>query len=427
MNTAAGLGPFEMSSSLFMQSRWVDQDYLLSVRTLAYRSGCVIERDGFSVFTIGCALEFELPSGIANEPSLVSTILKGIESRSQPSEHRPVALAAFPYDLDSRAAFTVAEITVVERAGNAPYAVFMGTQEALEEISERDLMGEVARRPSLEDSKSPEHFHLDPVIGHEQFRAKVAAAVVAIDQAIVQKVVLAREVVVVADRPFLQHELFGRLRALHPSCLSFAIHGFVGATPELLVRKTGSESASTPLAGTMARSGDPEEDRKLADALMASSKERREHQYVVEAIYENLRSFTNQVLVPDEPHILELRNVVHLATTIIATQIDPVVASLEVACKLHPSPAICGTPRATAKQYIEDHEGLSRDLYAGLVGFTDSSGDGEWWIGIRSAMIVENTARIFAGVGIVADSDPAAEFAETQLKLQAMLAVLVRP
>lgn len=427
MNRDGTFEPCELSSLLLMQSRWIDEDYLLAARELAYRSGCVIERDGLAVFALGCALEIRLPGGIARDPSVISRVLGGIESRSQPCEHRPISLTALPYDLGSHCSFTVAEITVVERAGGSPFAIFVGKEDALEEIASRDLIGEVTIQRNLKDAGSPEHFSLDPVIGHERFRAKVANAIDAITQQHLQKVVLAREVVIQADRPFLQNELLGRLRALHPSCLSFAIHGFIGATPELLVRKSGSESASTPLAGTVARSGDPDEDRKLALSLMSSAKERNEHQYVVEEIHENLRSFSEQVFVPDEPHILELRNVVHLATTITASRINPETSSLEIACRLHPTPAICGTPRATAARYIEEHEGLSRDLYAGLVGFTDASGDGEWWIGIRSAMIDGTTARMFAGVGIVADSDPTAEFAETQLKLQAMLAVLVRP
>ena len=423
----APLDPHGLSSSLEMQSRWIDQEYLFAARELAHRSGCVIERDGLGVFTLGSALEIDLPGGVSKEPSVISKVLEAIESRSQPGEHRPITLAALPYDLESHCSFTVAETTVVDRAGDAPFAIFIGTHDGLDEIVNRDLITEMARQRALDKAGSPEHFSLDPAISHEQFRAKVASAIAAISQLHLQKVVLAREVVIEADRPYLQHELLGRLRALHPSCLSFAIRGFIGATPELLLRKSRSQSVSTPLAGTMARSGDPEEDRRLALSLMSSSKERNEHQYVVEEIHENLRFFTDQVLVPGEPHILELRNVVHLATTITAAEIDPATSSLEVACKLHPTPAICGTPRAAAARYIEDHEGLSRDLYAGLVGFTDASGDGEWWIGLRSAMIEGTTARILAGVGIVADSDPAAEFAETQLKLQAMLAVLVRP
>ncbi len=413
--------------SLVMQTQRVDEDYLVSARTIAYRSGCVIERDGLAIFTLGSAREFRLPSGLAEDPSLVSGILKDIESRSRECEHHPIVVAALPYDLESPVVLTVAEITVVNRTGIPPYAIFVGTQENLQETIDRNLVTEAAQEPDFLGTKSPEHFSLDPVMGHAQFREKIAEAIGAIERGLLQKVVLAREVVVEADRPFLQHELLGRLRALHPSCLSFAIHGFIGATPELLVRKEGSTSASTPLAGTMARSGDPDEDRKLAHALMASPKERREHQYVVDAIHESLRELADQVHAPDSPHILELRNVVHLATTITAEHIDPAIGSLEIASRLHPSPAVCGTPRADAKRFIEDHEGVKRDLYAGLVGYTDASGDGEWWIGIRSAMVDGNRARMLAGVGIVVDSDPKAEFAETQLKLQAMLAVLVRP
>ena len=427
MNQDLHRGSRVSGSPLVARSRWVDDEYLHAARKLALQSGCVLERDGLAIFAVGCALEVRLPDGIVRNSSVITDVLQEIESRSQTCLHRIVALAALPYDLSSSCAFEIGEITVVHRVGDAPYAVFVGVEDALAEISNRNLVELVQDQGSHGVPSPPEHFALDPVIAHEQFRSKVEMAIGAIAQNRMQKVVLAREVVVGADRPFLQHELLERLRTLHPSCLSFAIHGFIGATPELLLRKTGSESLSTPLAGTAARSGDPEEDRKLALTLMTSAKERSEHRYVVEEICENLRYFTENVSAPSDPHILELRNVVHLATTISASQIRPEVTSLEIACRLHPTPAVCGTPRQSAADFIKAHEGLSRGLYAGLVGYTEACGDGEWWIGIRSAMIDGARARMIAGVGIVADSDPEAEFAETQLKLQAMLAVLVRP
>ncbi|HUY05902.1 MAG TPA: isochorismate synthase [Acidimicrobiales bacterium] len=426
MSPANNPDPHEEVASFEMRTRMINRDYLIAAREIAHRSGCVIERDGLAIFALGCAIEVNLADGIAQEPDVIPRLLHAIASRSPKSEHRPVVVAAFPYDLRALCSFSVAEITVVDREGSPPFAIFIGRQGQIGEIWARDLIAEAAAQ-HRDEQGSPENFSLDPVIGHEKFRKKVADAIVAIEDQRLKKVVLAREVVINADRPFLQHELLGRLRALHPSCLSFAIHGFVGATPELLLRKSDHQSISILLAGTMARSGDPEEDRRLAKSLLSSRKEREEHQYVVDEIRDNLRSFTDSVSVPDGPHILELRNVIHLATTIIATNIASSVTSLEVACKLHPTPAICGTPRLQAAAYIQEHEGLSRDLYAGLVGYMGADGDGEWWIGIRSAMIEGATARMLAGVGIVADSDPATEFAETQLKLQAMLAILVRP
>jgi menaquinone-specific isochorismate synthase len=133
------------------------------------------------------------------------------------------------------------------------------------------------------------------------------------------------------------------------------------------------------------------------------------------------------VTASPEPHLLELRNVVHLATTITGQLREPAPGALEIAVALHPTPAVGGWPRAAAIEWLADHENLERDRYAGALGYMDADGDGEWWLGIRSAMLDGSSARLLAGVGIVADSDPAAELAETQLKLQALLAAAVRP
>jgi menaquinone-specific isochorismate synthase len=184
---------------------------------------------------------------------------------------------------------------------------------------------------------------------------------------------------------------------------------------------------SHPLAGTIARSGDPDEDERLARGLLASKKERSEHGIVVTAIVTALDELTSAVTASPEPHLLELRNVVHLATTISGTLREPLPGALEIAVALHPTPAIGGWPRAAAIAWITEHEGLERDRYAGPLGYMDATGDGEWWLGIRSALLDGAHARLLAGVGIVADSDPAGELAETQLKLQALLAAAVRP
>ena len=244
------------------------------------------------------------------------------------------------------------------------------------------------------------------------------------------KVVLAREVTVQANRPLRQADLLGRLRALHPSCTAFAIDGFIGASPELLIRRIGAEIASHPLAGTAARSGDPDADRKAEAALLASEKERAEHRAVVDNIVSALAPVAHHLEVPDRPVIRELRNVSHLGTSItgtLATRDGCYPSALELVGLLHPTPAVAGTPVDLALDYLAKLEELDRDRYAGPVGWVDARADGEWHVGIRSAIVEGSSARLFAGVGIVADSDPPAELAETQLKLQAFLAAAVRP
>jgi menaquinone-specific isochorismate synthase len=234
-------------------------------------------------------------------------------------------------------------------------------------------------------------------------------------------------VAVLANRAFVPSDLLARLRALYPSCVAFSLDHFVGASPELLCRRAKSVVTSHPLAGTIARSGDPDEDARLARGLLASHKERSEHGFVVDAIVGELSELASVVTASAEPHLLELRNVVHLATTITGHLREPLPGALEIAVALHPTPAVGGWPRASAIEWLVDHEQLERDRYAGPLGYMDADGDGEWWLGIRSALLDGAHARLLAGVGIVADSDPAAELAETQLKLQALLAAAVRP
>jgi menaquinone-specific isochorismate synthase len=258
----------------------------------------------------------------------------------------------------------------------------------------------------------------------------VLAATAAIDRGEFDKVVLAREVTVRANRPFSPEYLLGRLRQLHPSCLAFSVDGILGASPELICRRSGAAVTSSPLAGTVGRSGDPEQDARLAAALLSSVKDRAEHSYVVDAIRDGLAPFSDRVNVPAAPHLLELRNVVHLATTITASLRSdqrPVPSCLELVAALHPTPAVGGVPRDAALTYLTRTEELDRDRYAGPIGYQQAGGDGEFWLAIRSAILDGASARLLAGVGIVEGSDPDSELAETQLKLQALLAAAVRP
>jgi len=241
---------------------------------------------------------------------------------------------------------------------------------------------------------------------------------------------LARRVDVVANRPFVLAEVIARLIALYPTCMVFHLGGFIGASPELLVRRDGQEVSSYPLAGTVARSGDKAADDALVAGLMASSKERAEHRVVIDHLVEVLGPLCDRLELPETPVILGLRNVSHLATPIhgqLARRQDRIPTALELVAVLHPTAAVGGHPTADAVAYLAKVEGFDRGCYAGPVGWVDARGDGAWALGIRSAQVEGNRARMYAGNGIVAGSDPARELAETQLKLQALLAALVRP
>jgi menaquinone-specific isochorismate synthase len=273
----------------------------------------------------------------------------------------------------------------------------------------------------------PDRFSLVSVRSHAEWSKLVQDAVTVVRAGRLAKVVLAREVLVEANRPFVGADVLRRLHALYPSCMLFSADGFIGASPELLVSRRGQQVRSQPLAGTVARSGDPRADDRLTEAMMSSAKEREEHRLVVDEVAAGLLPLCDWLDVPDSPSIVPLRNVSHLGTPIAGRLTSPPPPALELVARLHPTPAVAGSPTAAAAAYLKAVEGFDRGHYGGPVGWMDAGGDGDWAVGIRCAEVAANTARLFAGVGVVADSDAEAELAETQLKLQALLAALVRP
>ena len=418
----------------------VDERTAAAARRHAYTSGRVIERDGRSLYAWGEAARLVLPLGTADTKAVGEIAdqlqavlpLDGLEGERAPGPTRsprpwPVAVGALAFDPAGWSELVVPRVAVLVDDDGAR-AIAVGSREEL--ASARRAFPFAGGPPQHGPAEAPERFELASVRSHEDFRRRVGQALEAIRSGRIDKVVLAREVVATANRPFRQEQLLERLRSLHPSCCTFAVDGFVGASPELLVRRQGLEVLSQPLAGTVARSGDPDEDRRLAGALLGSEKERAEHRVVVQAILAGLGPLCTGLDVPEAPRLLALRNVAHLATPVrgtLSTSTGGAPSALELAAALHPTPAVGGWPREDALDYLRKSEEIDRGRYAGPVGYVGADGDGEWWIGIRSAIVEGRRARLLAGVGIVAGSDPAAELAETQLKLQAMLAAAVRP
>ncbi|MDQ1403558.1 MAG: menaquinone-specific isochorismate synthase [Actinomycetota bacterium] len=333
-----------------------------------------------------------------------------------------MAVGALPFRRAELGWLAVPELIVRRRADGAVSATTTDGRAPLRLLEA--VLGRAADRDRQEE---PDAFSLTSSMSHADWRHLVEAATKEIDNGHFDKVVLAREVEVMANRPIVLGPVIDRLRALYPSCTTFAVDGFVGASPELLVSRVGHDVRSHPLAGTVARSGDPEVDRRVAEGLLASAKDRAEHRLVVEAVAEVLAAACDELIVPPAPSIVSLRNVVHLGTEISGRLRHPSPSALELALALHPTPAVGGTPTDVAVTYLDDEEGLDRGRYAGPVGWVDGHGDGEWVVGIRSADIDGARARLRAGVGIVAGSDAEAELAETQLKLQALLSAVVRP
>jgi len=224
--------------------------------------------------------------------------------------------------------------------------------------------------------------------------------------------------------PFDGRLLARRLNRRFPGCLTFLVDGLVGATPELLVRRRGRELDSLALAGTAARGGDAGEDERLGAALLASDKDRREHRLLAEPLARRLDGLCDSLEHEDEPHLLRLDNVMHLATRFRGTLAEPAPSALEIAGHLHPTPAVGGVPTPAAVDLIRELEGMDRARYAAPVGWVDAEGDGEWGIALRCAQLSGARARLFAGAGIVAGSLPEDELEETRVKLLAMRSAL---
>jgi isochorismate synthase len=261
----------------------------------------------------------------------------------------------------------------------------------------------------------------------ERYEEIVAEAVQRIGAGDAAKVVLARELTVEAPAAIDPATKLGALRDLFPSCFCFCFGtpeaAFIGASPELLIRRSGAVAATVALAGTTGRSADPAVDDHMGEAMMRSPKVREEHGIVVRRIERTLRPHSVWVHAEGEPFVVKVGNLQHLATPIRA-QLAESHSAVELAGYLHPTPAIGGEPREPALALIDELEGIDRGWYTGPVGWMDTAEDGEFCVGLRSALLRDREAHLFAGCGIVADSDPAAELQESELKFEALLPLL---
>jgi menaquinone-specific isochorismate synthase len=244
----------------------------------------------------------------------------------------------------------------------------------------------------------------------------VADAVRRIDAGELDKVVLARDLVAQTSADIDVRWPLARLSERYPSCWTYHVDGLFGATPELLIKRERGLVTSRVLAGTIRRTGDDRHDLALAASLARSSKDLEEHEYAVRSVADSLAPHCKSMNVPETPFVLHLPNVMHLASDVTGVIDDP-TTSLGLAAALHPTAAVGGTPTRTATALITEIESMDRGRYAGPVGWMDADGDGEWGIALRCAQLDGTRARLFAGCGIVANSDPEAELAESQAKL----------
>ena len=243
-----------------------------------------------------------------------------------------------------------------------------------------------------------------------------------------EKVVLAREVMAHGDGVVTAANVARSLRSAYPSCFIYLISGadgtaFVGASPELLVRRSGTRAYAQPMAGSVARGATEAEDERLARQLQASAKDGAEHRLVSMFVVDALKPFAETVSARP-PEVVRFTNIQHLATAVTADLREPAAGALEVAAALHPTPAVGGWPRAAADALIDDLEEMERGWYAGAVGWIDANGDGEFAVALRCGLLWEDGARLYAGVGVMPHSDAARELDETELKFKALLTAL---
>ena len=289
----------------------------------------------------------------------------------------------------------------------------------LGELREREL-------PLLDPAPAGRH-RVASAMPPEHYEAAVERATALIGEGKLEKIVLAREVETHAPRAYDPAAILGVLRDAFPACFCFCVGRgdatLIAASPELLVRREGHRVSTLALAGSTRRSADPAVDDHLGEQMLRDATYREEHAIVARRIERTLREHAVWVAAAPEPELVKIANIQHLATPIRAQLAAPIDA-LELAGLMHPTPAVGGEPRDVATPLIPALEGLDRGWYAGPVGWTDATGDGEFCVALRCALLRGSVARCYAGNGIVRDSDPQAELAETEVKLQALLPLL---
>jgi menaquinone-specific isochorismate synthase len=344
----------------------------------------------------------------------------------------PVAAGALPFSADAPGELVVPALLLRRDPAGATWATATAPAHRGPPRTGELLAGLRARAAAREHRRGagrwPPARRLDRPDGRlDAWRASVTLALEAIAAGRLDKVVLAREALVEAERPFPRAALLGRLRArAGVEAFVFASGGFVGASPELLVSRRGRVATSRPMAGTVPRGATADAEARGLARLTGSAKETVEHRLVVDAVTEGLAKVADRVEVAP-PEVARLATVAHLATAVTAHLTEPLPSALELAGLLHPTPAVGGSPRDAALAAIAALEPFDRGCYAGPVGWVDAAGDGEWAVALRCAALHGRRARLLAGAGIVPGSDPDAEWAETEHKLAAMLEVLLDP
>ena len=393
----------------------------LNLNDIARGDGTLFVRDGVGIAGRGTAAR--IPADEA------SAWLAGLEHDSTVASHGPIALGVVPFRPGSACELLVPEVVVRKTAAGPNTITVVGADR---EDADRLLAGATAWLGSAEATAPPTptaaSYTIEPgAIQH--YLTAVAMARDAVRAGDLVKAVTARPITVSSDQPIDVHAVLRRLRASFGSSYRYSIDGLIGASPELLIEVDGDVVRSHPLAGTAPRTGDVTNDAVLAAELIASVKNQIEHRVVIDVVHDTLLPWSSYLDWEPEPSIVTVANVQHLGTRMEGRLSQPGPSVIELVRALSPTPALGGAPRDEAIALIERVEGFERGRYGGAVGWVDARGNGTWAVAIRCAELSADrrSARLVAGGGIVADSDPLSELAETQAKFQAMLSALVRP
>ena len=391
----------------------------LDLNDVARGDGYLFVRDGVGLAARGEAARVAFADAVE--------ALAQIDHHDEAGGARPLALGVLPFEPGAACELVIPRVVVRKHADGRRWITVVSEHQLSDDDLQREIAAAVA--PTSRPQPAAQAFTVAPLTPIERYLAAVTAARDAVRAGHLTKAVIAREVLVSSPDPIDVHAVLLRLKATFGSSYRYSVDGFIGASPELLVSVDGNTVRSHPLAGTAPRTGDPTTDQHAAAALMTSEKNQIEHRVVIDMIHDTLLPWCSYLDWEPEPSIISVANVQHLGTALEGHLSDPRPDAARLAAALSPTPALGGFPRAEALDLIAEHEGFARGRYGGAVGWVDATGDGVWAVAIRCAELSHDrrSARLLAGGGIVADSEPNAELAETQAKFQAMLAAIIRP
>ena len=400
----------------------------LDVFELGARTGLLWHRGEITIAGLGAVERRPVarPGGAAAAQAALTAEL-GIDEVERPGSG-PLAFAAWAFDPAADDVVLVPDVVVVHGPEGRRW---LTVRHEVDGLGDAVTAARAAIAAVLDEtwpgSVGGSTLHVESVVAPDEWTGIVADARDRIVAGELTKVVLAREARVTADEDFDPGVIVSRLRQTFPTANLFSIDGFVGASPELLVARSADVVRAHPLAGTLPRAADPAVDARRQAELLASDKNRWEHRITIDWLLERLLPFCSYVDAEPTPSIVSLANVHHLGTLVEGRLSQPSASVLELVETLHPTPAVGGAPQADALALIGEVELAERGRYGGPVGWVDAAGNGQFAVSVRVAQFDGPVATVFAGVGVVADSDPLDELAETRAKFQALMGAILRP